>query len=124
MSTYSDLVTDIDNNITNYAPKAFKNKNLWNILRRIIAWIQSGGTTGPVTAPSLYAVTSVNFTSAVNCPITALSGQNIQVFWNEAQRYLLKGTEWSDLAGGGFTILISGFNKADATYHFYASISL
>jgi hypothetical protein len=125
MSTYSDLVTDINNDITNYAPKAFKNRRLWNILLRMVAWIQSGGTTGPITAPSIYAVTSVNFTTNTQCPITALDGQNIQVFWNEVQRYLEQDAgEWTDLAGGGFEVLIAGFNKNDAVYHFKVSIAL
>jgi hypothetical protein len=119
MSTYSDLVTDIDNNIDNYAPNAFHNKWLWNILRRIISWINSGGTTGPTIAPALTVVNSSNFTSSTDCPIPPLAGLNITVLWLDPPKPLILGTDFTILAGGGFRILIPGFNSGAATFTFW-----
>jgi hypothetical protein len=63
--------------------------------------------------------TSSNFTSSVNCPIPAYNGMTLMIYWNDAQRYLVQGTDWTPLAGGGFTITISGFNATTSNYSFY-----
>lgn len=63
--------------------------------------------------------TSSNFTSSVNCPIPTYNGMTLTIYWNDAQRYLVQGTDWTPLAGGGFTITISGFNASTSNYSFY-----
>jgi hypothetical protein len=81
----------------------------------------SGGGSG--SGFSFRIVTSSAFSSADDCPLPALDGADLQVFWNDLGRFLVKGTEWTDLAGGGFTITMGGFNSSDASYSFtvYAS---
>jgi hypothetical protein len=63
--------------------------------------------------------TSSNFTTATNCPITADNGMTLQIYWNDAGRYLIQGTDFNPLAGGGFTITIPGFNATTTNYSFY-----
>lgn len=62
---------------------------------------------------------SANFSTSVNCPITAYNGMTLQIFWNDAQRYLVQGTDWNPLAGGGFAVTIAGFNASTTNYSFY-----
>jgi len=119
MSTYSDLVNDINDWVTNYAPKAFLNKRLNNLLLRIIAWINSGGTTGPVIAPNMTIVTSADFSNATDCPIVALNGLTIGVLWVDIPKPLIETVDWTPLAGGGFTMLTAGFDSGSATYTFW-----
>jgi hypothetical protein len=74
--------------------------------------------TGPGTpGPALF--TSSNFTTATNCPIPAYNGMQLAVFWNDANRYLVQGIEWNPLSGGGFTILLPGFDATTTNYSFY-----
>lgn len=63
--------------------------------------------------------TSASFTSATNCPITQYNGMTISVFWNDAGRYLVAGTEFTPLAGGGFTVTVPGFDATANSYSFY-----
>jgi hypothetical protein len=119
MSTASDLITDIDNHINNYAPDAFHDKWLWNILRRMVAWIASGGTTGPLVSPGLMIVTSADFTTTTDCPIPALDGLNITVLWDDPPKPLIEGTDFTDLAGGGFRVTIPGFDATASTFTFW-----
>lgn len=65
--------------------------------------------------------TSSAFTSSTNCPITAFNGMTLSIFWNDAARYLVQGTDWTPLTGGGFTITISGFNATTTNYSFYVT---
>ena len=119
MSTYSDLVNDINDWVTNDAAKSYKNKRLNNILLRMILWINSGGTTGPTIQPSMTIVTSANFINATDCPIPALNGLNITVLWVDPPKPLILGTDFTNYAGGGFTVIIPGFNSAAATFTFW-----
>jgi hypothetical protein len=63
--------------------------------------------------------TSSSFSTSTNCPITAYNGMTLQIFWNDAQRYLVQGTDWTPLAGGGFTVTVAGFNASTTNYSFY-----
>lgn len=74
--------------------------------------------TGPIT-PGPVLVTSSGFSTSVNCPLPAYNGMQLQVYWNDANRYLVEGTDWSPLAGGGFTITVPGFNATTTNYSFY-----
>lgn len=66
---------------------------------------------------SMRTVASANFSTAVNCPLPALNNDSLQLFWNDLGRYLNEGTEWQNLSGGGFKVLVPGF---DATLNSYA----
>lgn len=124
---YTNLVALINRYVRNYPVEAFHDMQLNRILLMLSQWIESGGTTGPFIAPAIFPVTSANFTTATDCPIPSLIGQTIQIFWNEQNRFLEKdaagGAEWTDLPGGGFRVLITGFDKALDNFHFYVSLS-
>ena len=63
---------------------------------------------------------SADFSNSTDCPIPSLNGRNIAIYMNEVSRFLEKDAgEWQDLLGGGFRILLNGFNASSATYHFY-----
>jgi hypothetical protein len=121
--TGSNLQALIDENITTYAEKAFINKMLHTILSLIVQWIDSGGTTGPLVSPTLTIVTSANFITARDCPIVALNGQNIAVFWIDPSKPLVKGTDWTDYPGGGFTMSNPAFDASAGTFTFWVFIT-
>jgi hypothetical protein len=75
-------------------------------------------STGSIT-PGPMAVTSLDFSTSTQCPIPSLNGMALSIFWNDLNRYLIPGTEWSPLAGGGFTVLIPGFDASTTNYSFY-----
>lgn len=120
MSAQGDLVDQlIDQYVRNYARDAFHDLRLNRILHllRGLADSSGGGVAGP--GSNLVPVTSADFSNATDCPIPALNGATIEIFFNENNKFIEKDLgEWTDLVGGGFRILISGFNKADANYHF------
>jgi hypothetical protein len=119
MSTTGQNIKNLINQwIRNYAVTAFHDMRLNTILNLIVQWID-GIFSGSVTIASVVPVTSADFTDATNCPLTALNGQELEIFWNEGQRFIYKDTEWSALVGGGFEILMDGFDSTDTTYHFY-----
>ncbi|HMI62487.1 MAG TPA: hypothetical protein VK518_16335 [Puia sp.] len=77
--------------------------------------VGAGGVSGGF---SLRTITSANFTSATDCPLPALLGDSLQVFWNDLGRFLDQGTEWVYLAGGGFRILQPDFDATTANFSF------
>lgn len=112
-----DMVTQY---INQYAVDAFNNQRLRTILLLIcqeIVATQGTPNLNASTAPIL--VTSILFTDATNCPLTALNGLQLQIYWNDTNRFLIQGVDWTPLSGGGFTMLIPGFNSADQNYTFY-----
>ena len=117
--TGANLSAQINQYITSYGVKAFHNKELNSILLQIIQWIDSGGTTGPVTAPAVLVVTSANFTTGVDCPIPAYNGHTIAVLWCDIPKPLVQGVDFTPYVGGGFTMLTPGFNSGSATYTFW-----
>lgn len=122
MSVIDTITALINNNIDNYPNKAFQNNALRTILLLMTGQLPGGSASG-FDGP--FELTSSSFTTAVDCPIPLFVGLNILVYWNDANKYLTKGVEWIDLAGGGFTILTTGIPGFDATansYTFYVSI--
>ena len=117
--TGANLINQINTYILNYAPAAFHNKALNNILLQLVAWIDSGGTTGPVTTPAVLIVTSANFTTAVDCPIPSYNGHTIAVLWCDIPKPLVQGVDFTPYAGGGFTMLTPGFNSGSGTFTFW-----
>lgn len=112
MATQAAVDILIDEFIDNYGVKAFHNMNLNRILHLINGNSGMGGlSTDPPAGyfPTIF-VTQADFTTATDCPVSALNGYNLAVFYNDASKYLKKGTEWQILVGGGFTILLSGFD--------------
>ena len=105
-----------------------------NVTRRLITFTQfvspyaPYGTIPPAPGgfaiiPFLFHFTSADFSNSIDCPIPSFLGKTIEVYWNEDQRFLLKSDgEWTDLAGGGFQVLIPGFDKDFAVYNFYVYV--
>lgn len=80
-------------------------------------WNPIGSGGGGATGFSLHMVSSANFSTATACPIASLANDSLAVFWNDIGRFLQEGTEWVDYPGGGFTILLPGFNASTNSYH-------
>lgn len=109
MSLTTAIQNDINAYIRNYAVSAFHDMRLNSILLRICQQLD-GISGGVVTNPPAIQVTQVNFTSATDCPIPSLNGHSLAIFWNDANRFLIPGTDFTPYVGGGFTILIPGFD--------------
>lgn len=121
----SDPTTDyintlIDQRVRNYPVESFK--DMWmNTILHLINNKTSGGGGGGGTE-GVTKVTSANFTSSTDCPIVSLVGSTLAVYWNDVNKFLEHGTDFTELVGGGFTILIPGFNSGSATYTFYVFV--
>lgn len=79
------------------------------------AFLLGSGTAGG-NSFSMRTVVSANFSTGINCPLPSLNNDSLQIFWNDLGRYLDEGSEWQNLSGGGFSILVPGF---DASAHGY-----
>lgn len=114
-----NIKTQINRSIRNYAADAFKNQALNAILLQLVDLADAAGG-GVGNGAVVVQLTSANFTNATDCPLTSLAGEKIVVFYNEANRFLLQdASEWSDLPGGGFKVLLPNFDATENTYHFY-----
>jgi hypothetical protein len=118
-----NIKTQINQFIRNYAVEAFHNMRLNAILLQMVDLcdVTSGGNGG--TQSILAQVTSANFINATDCPLTTFAGKNIAVFFNENNKFIEKdASEWDDLPGGGFKVLIPGFDSSAANFHFYVYV--
>lgn len=84
---------------------------------RAQAILGGGGTIAsvvPVSATSVFPIyiTQANFTTATDYNDTRIVGQNLMIFYNEINRYLIPGTEWSYTATG-VSITLPGFDATD-----------
>jgi len=112
-----NLINDINQYVRNYPLQSFQNLRLNSILLRLANGGTGGGGGGSGFNP--VPVTSANFTTATDCPLIALNGLNLLIFFNESQKFIYQETgDWTPLVGGGFTILIPGFDSTTANYHF------
>lgn len=110
----------------------FALQNAKSVLRRIITFSQlvtqtDFGTVIPATGPafingSTFKFTSADFVNATDCPAPALNGLGLAIFFNENQIFLNAGIGFSYLPGGGFRILIPGFDAMSNNYTFYVSV--
>lgn len=103
------------------AVAAFQNNRLntaLNMLNSSVETLSAG-----VSDARVVHVTQANFINATDCPITSLAGKTISVYMNtdDMKRFLRTwGTaEWTDLVGGGFKILIDGFDGTSENLDFY-----
>jgi hypothetical protein len=64
-------------------------------------------------------VTQDDFTGATDYENAALDGINFRVYANWIPRYLDAGIDYDVLPGGGFRMLISGFDATTNDYEFY-----
>lgn len=119
MSANGDIARVLINTfVRGYAVEAFKDLRMNNILLLMLDMIE-GTQGGSVTPVITEAVTSAAFANATDCPLPDFEGREIIVFWNEASRYIKKDAgEWDDLPGGGFKVLVDGFDSTADLYHF------
>lgn len=123
-----NIKTLINQIVRNYAVESFHNMGMNRILLMIVDLADSyggGGGNGSVVVK----LTSANFivpsggSRATDCPLTTLAGKSIAVFWNENSRFIEQDMgEWTDLPGGGFSVIIPGFDASAANFHFYAFV--
>lgn len=85
----------------------------------------SGGSITPIS-PSIptggvewVVVRSAQFSNATDYVNTDYLTVNFRLFGNWIARYLEPGTEWDYLPGGGFRILIAGFDSGTFDYEIY-----
>lgn len=122
MSTQTDYIkTLINQRVRNYPVTAFQDMWMNTILNLIVDLFAGGGGSGG-SGEGVFKVTSADFTTATNCPITALVGLTLAVYWNDTNKFLDHGTDFTELVGGGFQILIPGFDSSTATYTFYVFV--
>lgn len=50
---------------------------------------------------------------------TSLNGRTYELFFNDLNRFLAQGTEWDYVIGGGYQILIPGFDANTNNYNLY-----
>lgn len=118
MSDYTDLQTFITTYVQNYPVQAFHDLRMQGILLRMMALFGGGGS-GSGSNSAIIPFVSANFSNATDCPVISMNGRSFQLFWNEDKRFLEQDAgEWGYLAGGGFTILIPGFDSSTDNFHF------
>lgn len=75
------------------------------------------------TSSSVISITSDDFSvDGVTCVLPDLSGVNFEIFLNDINRFIYNevgNQEWDYVVGGGFKILIPGFDANTADYHLY-----
>lgn len=114
-----NIVNQINQFIRTYPLDWGTNLNLNRILQLLVMLADGNSASGAGTQGSIYPVTSANFTTATDCPLTALSGTTFELYWVEGGKFLqLDLGEWQTLVGGGFRILVPGFNSTAQVYHF------
>lgn len=120
----SNINLMIDQYVRNNALDSFTNLNLNRILH-LITQLADANSGASSAGGNIVAITSANFLvvsgqPAINCPIPSLNNRLIRVYYEEANRFLEQdAAEWQPYTGGGFTILIPGFDATKNTYHFY-----
>lgn len=114
-----NLINFINAYVRNYPVTAFQDMRMNSILLQLVDFID-GVSSGTINAATVIPVESVNFTNATDCPQVALNGRTFELFFNENGKFItIADTEWAYLVGGGFRVLIPGFDSTTANYHFY-----
>jgi len=120
-SAYIQLL--INNFVKNYAAESFHDGHMTQILSLLNQLADSGGG-GGITNYQALQVTSADFINATDCPIVGYNGLNILVHWADIPKSLINGVDVQALVGGGFQILIPGFNSGAGTFTFWVFITL
>lgn len=87
-------------------------------------YIRGNGTLATFpTLASIIPVVSADFEpDGVTYVNPALNGTNFEIFYNDINRFIyneIGNQEWDVVVGGGFTILIPGFDASTNNYHLY-----
>lgn len=124
-STYF-VIKKIYDNDTNYDGITSACLYLWEIMGKygiMAQGITGSGSVSPITPSSDYLIpfTGADFTNATDYDNYKFLGKTLEIFWNDANRFLLS-SEFSYTATG-ISILIAGFDATvNPTYQFYAYI--
>lgn len=120
-SNATSLIQQVNQYIRGYVPDYADDLNLNRILLQMVALADAGG--GNTISATKKRVTSSDFSTNTECPISAFKGFTLAVWWVQGQKYLESSAgEFGYLAGGGFQVLLPGFNKNDDNYIFYVDI--
>lgn len=113
------LINLINQKVRNYPLESFQDMNMNSILIQIVQQIDNVIGGGPISEANCLSVTQANFTTTKDCPLTALNGFSLAIFMQDVGNFLVKGRDWQDYPGGGFTMLIPGFDATANNYQFY-----
>lgn len=75
----------------------------------------TNGTSPAWTSPHV-SVTSVDFINATECPLPNLAFNKFSIFWSDLGNFIYQEiAQWDYLVGGGFEVLIPGFDSTAST---------
>jgi len=117
MDTKQSLIDFTNQWVKNYPTESFHDYRMNSLILRLIDVIFSGGGV-TTTGLQKLRVTSADFINATDCPLTAFDGLDLDIYWNEGNKWLDPATEWAVLVGGGFKVTIPDFDATADTYHF------
>lgn len=125
ITTERIIIEKIFNSDPNYTNLQIASDYLYDLCGEYINAAQAivdgggGGSVAPITPESalfpLY-ITQANFSTATLYPNTNILGNNVIVFLNEINRYLIPASEFS-VDATGITILLAGFDASVNTYN-------
>ncbi len=81
-------------------------------------FVTTNGTSASWGAPHI-SITSADFSNATECPISSAQYNTLSIYFSEYGRFIYQdASEWTPLAGGGFTVTIPGFDSPLGNFHF------
>ncbi len=119
-STYTGI-TEVSNYVYDLL---YKN----NIARNIVNGGGGGTPVTPITPAGDCTggpihITSANFEAdGVTVIDTEWNNKVLQIFWNDIPRFIYDPAEWTYVVGGGFRILIDGFDANTNDYNLYVFV--
>jgi hypothetical protein len=81
-------------------------------------FLYTNGVSAAWLSPSL-SITSANFTSATECPLPDLEFSKFSLYYSDLANFIYEDiNQWMYLTGGGFEVLIPGFDANANNVHF------
>lgn len=81
-------------------------------------FLATNGASSFWNAPHV-SITSADFDSATECPLSSLAAFTLSIYWSDLANFIYESAgQWAALPGGGFEILIPGFDATLQDYHF------
>lgn len=90
-----------------------------NVVNKLTNYISSGSFTANSVIPFISADFEVDGVTIID---TNLNGRTYELFLNDLNRFIyneIGNQEWDYITGGGFTILLPGFDANTNNYHLY-----
>lgn len=102
------------------------NPGVGKVLVSDINGVGNWQTVAPPTSTGIIPYISTDFDpDGVTVTDVALNGKTFEIFFNDLNRFIYNevgNQEWDYLVGGGFIILLPGFNASTNNYHLYLFI--